>query len=57
LGKPFKASEAGFKTELALWPLMPHAFPLLENWIAEAKRAREDITTFIQEQLDAGKTD
>jgi acetyl esterase/lipase len=52
-----KASKAGVKTELALWPLMPHAFPLLENWIPEAKRAREDITTFIQEQLGTEKTD
>jgi acetyl esterase/lipase len=52
-----KASKAGVKTELALWPLMPHAFPLLERWIPEAKRAREDITTFIQEQLGAEKTD
>lgn len=51
-----KASAAGVKTELALWPLMPHAFPLLENWIPEAKRARENIATFMQEQLDGANS-
>ncbi|MBJ6138497.1 alpha/beta hydrolase [Marinobacter litoralis] len=47
-----KASEAGVETELALWPSMPHAFPLLEEWIPEAKSARHDIVRFIQRHLD-----
>ncbi|MBZ2168367.1 alpha/beta hydrolase [Marinobacter sp. F4216] len=43
---------AGVTTELALWPDLPHAFPLLEDWLPEASVAREQIGVFIQEQLD-----
>lgn len=46
-----KASLAGVTTSLALWPKLPHAFPLLEDWFAEARPAREDIAAFFKEQL------
>lgn len=46
-----RLAEAGVKTELALWPHLPHAFPLLEHWFPEASVAREFITTFIKEHL------
>lgn len=50
-----KASDAGVPVELALWPLMPHAFPLLEDWISEAKDARLDVAAFIKQQLNISK--
>lgn len=46
-----RLAQAGVTTELALWPHLPHAFPLLEHWFPEAAGAREQITTFINEQL------
>ncbi|MDO3721661.1 alpha/beta hydrolase [Marinobacter sp. chi1] len=46
-----KASAAGVEVELAQWPGMPHAFPLLEDWMPEARQARDDMTAFIKQHL------
>ncbi|MDI9245352.1 alpha/beta hydrolase [Marinobacter sp. CHS3-4] len=46
-----RLSAAGVRTELAIWPHLPHAFPLLEDWFAEASEARQQICTFIGEHL------
>ncbi|MBW7472171.1 alpha/beta hydrolase [Marinobacter sp. M216] len=49
-----RLAAAGVPTELALWPHLPHAFPLLEDWFPEASGARQQITTFMKEQLQKG---
>lgn len=46
-----RLSAAGVRTELAIWPHLPHAFPLLEDWFSEASDARQQIITFIREHL------
>lgn len=46
-----RARAAGVPTKLALWPAMPHAFPLLENWLTEAAQARTDIASFIRQYI------
>lgn len=46
-----RLSAAGVRTELAIWPHLPHAFPMLEDWFAEANEARQQIITFIGEHL------
>lgn len=49
-----RLASAGITVELALWPRLPHAFPLLEDWFPEAARARHQISTFIEEYMAPG---
>lgn len=48
-----RAREAGVDVSVDLWPVMPHAFPLLEIWFREAAQARADIVAFVQRHLPA----
>lgn len=47
-----RLGNAGVITELAMWPHLPHAFPLLEDWFPEAAGAREQIAAFIGEYVN-----
>jgi epsilon-lactone hydrolase len=42
-----RAREAGVQSELSLWPVLPHAFPIFEDMFAEACQARQDMVAFI----------
>lgn len=46
-----RAREAGVPVKLEVWPILPHAFPLFERYLPEAKDARLDIVAFIREHL------
>jgi monoterpene epsilon-lactone hydrolase len=46
-----RAREAGVKTELEVWPVLPHAFLLFESMFAEAPQARRDIVSFVQRHI------
>jgi epsilon-lactone hydrolase len=46
-----RAREAGVKTRLDVWPVLPHAFPLFERLIPEARQARLDMVAFAREHL------
>ncbi len=48
-----RARAAGVSVELSVWPCLPHAFPLLEDWFPEAAQARERIEAFIRNQLSS----
>lgn len=52
-----RAREAGVETQLDVWPVLPHAFPLFESMFVEARQAREDIVAFIRRHAgqDAGE--
>jgi len=51
-----RLASAGTVVELALWPRLPHAFPLLEDWFPEASKARHQISTFIKEHMSPRDT-
>lgn len=46
-----QAREAGVKTQLDVWPVLPHAFPLFKTLLPEVSIARQDIATFIGKHL------
>jgi monoterpene epsilon-lactone hydrolase len=46
-----RAREAGIESRLDVWPVLPHAFPLLEQIYPEVRQAREDIVGFIRGHL------
>jgi monoterpene epsilon-lactone hydrolase len=46
-----RAREAGIEARLDVWPVLPHAFPLLELIYPEVKQARQDIVGFIKSHL------
>lgn len=46
-----RARAAGIPTRVDLWPLVPHAFPVMEMWIREAALARADMVAFMREHL------
>ena len=43
---------AGGQAELAVWPKMPHVFPLLAGVIPEGRQAVQDMSGFIRGNLD-----
>lgn len=43
-----QATQAGVETQLDVWPVLPHAFVIFESMFAEARQARDDITSFIR---------
>ena len=46
-----RAREAGLKVQLDVWPILPHAFPVLEQFLPEAAQARADIVAFAKPLL------
>lgn len=43
--------EAGLPLQMDIWPLMPHAFPVLEMVLPEARLARQDIVAFMRQHI------
>jgi acetyl esterase/lipase len=41
-----RAREAGLSIQMDVWPILPHAFPVLEQFLPEARQARKDIVAF-----------
>ncbi len=48
-----RAREAGVRTRLDVWPVLPHAFPLFERLMPEARQARVDMVAFAREHLQS----
>lgn len=48
-----RARAAGVAVKLDVWPLLPHAFPLMESFLPEARGARADIAAFMRAKLDS----
>lgn len=46
-----KINAAGGMAEIAVWPKMPHVFPILAGVIPEGRQAIEDMSRFIQGKL------
>lgn len=46
-----RAREAGIATQMEIWPLLPHAFPLFERIFPEVREARKDIVSFMRQHL------
>jgi acetyl esterase/lipase len=46
-----RAREAGLSVQVDVWPILPHAFPVLEAWLPEARQARKDIVAFAKAHL------
>ncbi len=46
-----EAERAKVTTRLDVWPVLPHAFPLLTVWFPEARQAGRDIVEFAREHL------
>lgn len=46
-----RARSAGVSVTADVWPVLPHAFPILEQIFPEAKTAREDIARFARQHL------
>lgn len=44
---------AGVPVDLDVWPILPHAFPLLEAVLPEGRGARKDIAAFMKKHLAA----
>lgn len=49
------ARAAGVRVELALWPVVPHAWQLADNYVPEARRSIEAAAAFLHREL-AGAT-
>lgn len=49
-----QARRAGVEVELDVWPVLPHAFPLLDMWFPEARQAARDIIGFARQHLRSG---
>jgi len=47
-----RAREAGVETQLDVWPVLPHAFPIFESMFSEAPQARKDMVAFIRRHVD-----
>ena len=45
---------AGGSAEIAIWPKMPHVFPVLAGVIPEGRQAIEDMSGFIRANLNLG---
>jgi acetyl esterase/lipase len=45
------AKQYGVDVSFEVWPVLPHAFPLFENWFPEVRQAREDIVAFMLKHL------
>ncbi len=43
---------AGGQADLAVWPKMPHVFPILAGVIPEGRRAVDDMSAFIRRHLE-----
>lgn len=48
-----QARKAGVETSIDVWPVLPHAFPLMEGAFCEAAQARKDIFDFMQAHTTA----
>lgn len=48
------AKQYGVDVSFEVWPVLPHAFPLFENWFPEVRQAREDIVAFMAMHLGKG---
>ena len=46
-----QARAAGVETQLDVWPVLPHAFPLFESMFSEAPQARKDIVAFVRRHV------
>lgn len=46
-----RAREAGVETQLDVWPVLPHAFPLFEKMFSESPEARQDMVTFVRRHV------
>jgi acetyl esterase/lipase len=46
-----QARAAGVETELEVWPVLPHAFPLFESMFSEAPLARKEMVAFIRRHV------
>jgi len=46
-----QAERAGVSVRLDVWPVLPHAFPLLDVWFPEARQAADDIVEFARQHL------
>lgn len=46
-----RARDAGIPTTFDVWPMLPHAFPLLERFLPEVRQARADIVAFLRSHL------
>lgn len=46
-----RAREARVETQLDVWPVLPHAFPLFESMFSEAPLARKDMVAFIRRHV------
>jgi acetyl esterase/lipase len=45
------ARQYGVDVRFEVWPMLPHAFPLFEQWFPEVAQAREDMAAFMREHL------
>lgn len=48
-----RARAAGVATQLDVWPLLPHVFPLFAGALREARPAVDEIAAFLQRHLQA----
>jgi len=48
------AKQYGVDVSFEVWPVLPHAFPLFENWFPEVAQARKDIVAFMGKHLKGG---
>ncbi len=50
-----RAREDGVHVKCDIWPVLPHAFPLLEGAFPEAREARSDIAEFLRMHREKGE--
>ena len=52
-----RAREAGVRVVLKLWPVVPHAWQLAENFLPEARRSLGEAADFLRHELDRESAD
>ncbi len=51
-----RARGAGVRVELTLWPVVPHAWQLADNYVPEARRSIETAADFLHRELAGAPT-
>lgn len=49
-----RAKEDGVDTDIDVWPELPHAFPLMSDWLPEANASIDDMVQFALHHLETG---
>jgi acetyl esterase/lipase len=51
-----RAQRAGVKTQLKIWPAVPHVWQLFQRWVPEGRSSLREAGMFFAREVGAGRT-